>query len=195
MPLACTQTQRTLPIALRHGLERLLGSTDDGGQGHDDQRQAAGQQTGAQAQCLAEHQHTHQAIQDAGDACQGLVGKLDQGDQPPVGGVLGQIDRCTHAQRQHDQQCEQDHIQGVQDGRQDAVGAFQHAGGAGQKLPAELGHAPPQHDADDTCHQQDDQHRRHPYRSQHQPVLHPAGRGQITFHGGSLPSASHSAPG
>ena len=34
--------QGTLPIGLWHGLQALLGRADDGGQDHDDQRQAAG---------------------------------------------------------------------------------------------------------------------------------------------------------
>ena len=43
VPLAGAQGQRALPVGLGHGLQALLGRADDGGQDHDDQRQAAGQ--------------------------------------------------------------------------------------------------------------------------------------------------------
>ena len=103
MPLACTQAHGTLPVALRHRLEGFLRGADDGGQVHDHQRERTGQQTGLEAQRLTEHQHTHQTVDDAGDARQRFVGELDDLDEPPVGGVLGQVDRRAYAQRQYDQ--------------------------------------------------------------------------------------------
>lgn len=53
-----------------------------------------------------------------------VLGELDDLDKPPVGGILGQVDRRAHAQRQYDQQCQYNDIQCVEDGRQDAVGLF-----------------------------------------------------------------------
>ena len=38
-----------------------------------------------------------------GDARQRFVGELNDLDEPPVGGILGQVDRRAHAQRQYDQ--------------------------------------------------------------------------------------------
>ncbi len=98
VPLASPQAQRTLAVALGHRFQGFLGGADDGGQVHDHQRQAAGQQAGLEAQRLAEHQHAHQTVEDAGDAGQRLVGELDHLDQTAVGGVFGQVDRCAHTQ-------------------------------------------------------------------------------------------------
>ena len=103
MPLACTQAHGTLTVALRHRLEGFLRGADDGGQVHDHQRERTGQQTGLESQRLTEHQHTHQTVDDAGDARQRFVGELNDLDEPPVGGVLGQVDRRAYAQRQYDQ--------------------------------------------------------------------------------------------
>ena len=103
MPLACTQTHGTLTVALRHRFQGFLCGADDGGQVHHHQRQTAGQKTGLEAQRLTEHQHTHQTVDDAGDARQRFVGELDDLDKPPVGGILGQVDRRAHTQRQYDQ--------------------------------------------------------------------------------------------
>lgn len=90
-------------VALGHRFEGFLGGADDGGQVHDDQRQAAGEQAGLEAQRLGKDQHTHQTINDAWDARQRLVGELDHLNEAAVGGVLGQIDRRAHAQRQYDE--------------------------------------------------------------------------------------------
>src|SRR5699024_11034453 len=62
VPLARAQTHGALAVAHGDRLEGFLGGADDGGQGHNDQRQAAGQQAGLEAQGLGEHQHTHQAV-------------------------------------------------------------------------------------------------------------------------------------
>ena len=103
MPFARAQAQRALPVALGHRFEGFLGGADDGGQVHNDQRQAAGEQAGLEAQRLGKDQHTHQTIDDAGNARQRLVGELDHLNEAAVGGVLGQIDRRAHAQRQYDE--------------------------------------------------------------------------------------------
>ena len=68
VPLARTQTQRTLTVALGHRFQGFLGGADDGGQVHDHQRQAAGEQAGLEAQRLGKHQHPHQTVNDTGDA-------------------------------------------------------------------------------------------------------------------------------
>jgi len=68
------------------------------------QRQTAGEQAGLEAHGLGEDQHTHKAVDDTGDACQRLIGELDDLDELPVGSVLGQVDRRAHAQRKHDEQ-------------------------------------------------------------------------------------------
>ena len=78
MPLAGTQAQRPLPVGLGNSLEAFLGGADDGGQYHDDQGQAAGQNARRQAHLLHEKQHAHQAENDGGDARQGLGGKFDE---------------------------------------------------------------------------------------------------------------------
>ena len=104
------------------------------------------------------------AVDDAGDARQRLVGEFDHRDQAAVGGVFGQVDRRPHPQRQHDEQGEQDDVQGVQDGGQDAVGALEHAGGGGQELPADVGDAPHQHHPDDARHQSHDEDGARPRR-------------------------------
>ena len=44
---------------------------------HDYQRQAAGEQAGLEAHGLGEDQHTHEAVDDAGDARQRLIRELD----------------------------------------------------------------------------------------------------------------------
>ena len=103
MPLARTQTHSALTVALRHRFEGFLCGADDGGQVHHHQRQTAGQKTGLEAQRLTEHQHTHQAVDDAGDTGQRFVGELDDLDEPSVRGVFGQVDRRTYAQRQYDE--------------------------------------------------------------------------------------------
>ncbi len=51
----------------------------------------------------AKDQHPHQTVDDAWDARQRLVGELDHLNEAAVGGVLGQIDRRAHAQRQYDE--------------------------------------------------------------------------------------------
>ena len=91
VPFARAQTQRTLTVALGHRFQGFLGGADDGGQVHDHQRQAAGEQAGLEAQCLGEHQHPHQTVNDTGDARQRLVGELDHRDDLAVLGVLGQV--------------------------------------------------------------------------------------------------------
>ena len=136
VPLACAEAQGTLTVALRHRLEGLLRGADDGGQVHDHQRQAAGEQAGLEAHGLGEDQHTHKAVDDAGDARQRLIGELDDLDELPVGGILGQVDRRAHAQRKHDEQGQEDDIQRVEDGGQDAVGALEDAGGGGKEVPS-----------------------------------------------------------
>ena len=98
-PLACAQAEGAFPVALGHGLQALLGSAHDGGQVHDDQGQGAGQQGGLHIQELAEEQHTHQAIDDGGNAGEGLGGIFDDSDHLFAGGVLGQVDGSAHAQR------------------------------------------------------------------------------------------------
>ena len=75
-------------------------------------------------QCLGEHQHPHQTVNDTGDARQRLVGELDHRDDLAVPGVLGQVNGRAHTQRQYDQKRQQDDIQRVEDRRQDAVRAF-----------------------------------------------------------------------
>ena len=140
--LPAAQAQGTLPVGLGHRLQALLGGADDGGQGHDDQGQGAGQQGLAQAQELTEDQHAHQGVQDRGDAGQSLGGELDGCDQLAVGGVLGQVDGGPHAQGQDDDQGDHDDIEGVLDGRQDAVGPLQDALLAGEEAPVQIGEAP-----------------------------------------------------
>ena len=56
-PLARAQTESALAVALGHGLQALLGGTQDGGQVHDHQRQGAGQQRRLHPQKLAEEHH------------------------------------------------------------------------------------------------------------------------------------------
>jgi len=79
------------------------------------------EQAGLEAQCLGKHQHTHQTVNDTGDARQRLVGELDHRDDLAVLGVLGQVNGRAHTQRQYDQKRQQDDIQRVEDRRQDAV--------------------------------------------------------------------------
>ena len=189
MPLASPQAQRTLAVALGHRFQGFLGGADDGGQVHDHQRQAAGQQAGLEAQRLAEHQHAHQTIEDAGDAGQRLVGELDHLDQTAVGGVFGQVDRRAHTQRQHDEQGQQDDVQRVEDGRQDAVGAFQHAGRGGEEVPADVRHTAHQHHAQDARHQRHHQQGSRPHQHRHHTVPGAAGGRKPVMHRGRLPSA------
>ena len=110
VPLARAEAQSALPVALRHRFEGLLRGTDDGGQVHDHQRQAAGEQAGLKAHCLGEDQHTHEAVDDAGDARKRLIRELDDLNELPVGGVLREVNCRAHAQRKDDEQGEQDDI-------------------------------------------------------------------------------------
>ena len=110
MPLARAQTHGTLTVALGHRFQGFLGGADDGGQVHDYQRQAAGEQAGLKAHCLGEDQHTHEAVDDAGDARQRLICELDDLNELPVGGVLCEVNCRAHAQRKDDEQGEQDDI-------------------------------------------------------------------------------------
>ena len=107
-----------------------------------DQGQAAGQKAGAETQHLHEHQHTHQTIDDAGDTGQGLGGELHHLDEGLAGGVLGQVDRRAHAQRQGDDQGQHNDVKGVEQVRQDADGVLNDTGFGGEKLPADVGDAP-----------------------------------------------------
>ena len=191
MPLASPQAQRTLSVALGHRFQGFLGGADDGGQVHDHQRQAAGEQAGLEAQCLGEHQHTHQTVNDTGDARQRLVGELDHRDYLAVLGVLGQVNGRAHTQRQYDQKRQQDDIQRVEDRRQDAVCALQHTGGGGQEFPADVRDAAHQHHAQNARHQYDDQHSRGPDQSVHHAVPGAAGGRSTVIHRAFLPSAPH----
>ena len=154
VPLAGPQAQGALPVALGHRLQGLLGGADDGGQGHDDQGEGAGQQGLAQVHDLTEDQHTHQGVQDRGDAGQSLGGELDGRDQLVVGGVLGEVDGGPHPQGQDEDQGDHDDIEGVLDGRHDAVGPPQDTLLAGEEGPVQIGQAPVEDVADEKEEQQ-----------------------------------------
>ena len=114
MPFAGTQRQRPLPVGLGDGFQALLRGTDDGGQDHHHQRQAAGQNSRLKAQLLHEQHHAHQSEDDGGNARQGLGSELNEAHQPPVFRVLRQIDGGPHAQGQNDDHGRQNDIQSVE---------------------------------------------------------------------------------
>ena len=69
-----------------------------------------------------------------------------------------------------------------EDSGQDAVGAFQDAGGGGKEFPADVGDAPHQYQPDDAHREGDDQHCRRPDQRGHDDVPCAAGGGEVTFH-------------
>ncbi len=78
MPFAGTQRQRPLPVGLGDGFQALLRGADDGGQDHDHQRQAAGQDARLQSHELEKYHHAHQTVDNGRDAGEGLGSKLDE---------------------------------------------------------------------------------------------------------------------
>ena len=137
MPLAGPQAQGPLPVALGNSLQALLGGADDGGQNHDHQRQAAGQDARLQSHKLDKNHHAHQAEDDGRDPGEGFGGKFDDSGQTPVGGILRQIDGSAHPQWQDDSHGQHNDVDGAGDVGQDAGGSLEHTGLGGQQLPGD----------------------------------------------------------
>ena len=142
MPLPRAQGQRPLPVGLGHRLQALLGGTDDGGQNHDDQRQAAGQNARLQSKQLEKEQHAHQTKDNGGNPGEGLRGKLNGRHHLPVGGILRQVDGRTHPQREDNDHGQQNDIEGIEKVRQNADGVVDIAGLAGEQFPADVAQPP-----------------------------------------------------
>ena len=117
-PLACPQSEGALPVGLGHGFQAFLRVSQDGGQVHDGQCQAACHQTGADG--IREHQHTHQTVDDGGDPAERLRRVFDDGNDSFVSGVFRQVHRRPRAQRDDDQQGDDDDVHRVQNIRQDS---------------------------------------------------------------------------
>ena len=124
-----TVSQRVAPtpkaasrIEIGHGAQRLGGGDHHDGQHHDGQRQAAGDQDLAHAQQGDEDRQAEQAVDDGWDARQVPDVGPDQAGRARVMGVLLQVDRRTHTQRQGKQDHEQDQQDRSDQALQDAGG-------------------------------------------------------------------------
>ena len=162
-PLARTEAERALAVALRHGFEALLRGAHDGRQVHDDERERAGQQRCFHVQKLAEKQHAYKAVDNGRDAGERLGRVLDGADEPAVRGVLGQVDGCAHAERQDDQQRGDHNIERVENVRQDADAVRQVARRGGQQRPRHVRQTLDEHVGDQKQHEcsRDDGRRTH----------------------------------
>ena len=101
MPLTGTQSQCAFPIGIGHGFQGFLSGADNGGQNHDDQGQATGQNALLQAHHLDEEQHTHQTEDNGGNTGQRFRSKLDHSHHFAASGVFRQINGGAYTQRQH----------------------------------------------------------------------------------------------
>ena len=142
-----------------------------------------------QAQLLAEHQIAHKAVQNAGNARQRFGGEFDHTDQLFIGSILVQIHCGPHADGQHDQQREQDHVQCVKQKRQNALCALGYAGHAGDQLPADGRQALDHHIANDAHQHGQTQRGGQIYR----PCEQHSGDTAFLSHRRGLPSAPDSA--
>ena len=115
---AGAQTERTLAEAVRHGHQRFLCGAHDERQDHDRQRHAARDQRIAPVQLGDKEQHAEQAVHDGRNAGERFGRNADDIDQLVAAlCVLIQINRGKQAERHRDDQREQGHFDGGDDGR------------------------------------------------------------------------------
>ena len=182
-PFPRTQAESALPVALGDGLQALLGGPHDRGKIHDDQSKAACQQGRFHVEKLTEEQHAHQAVDDGRDAGKGLRRVFDDGHQAFASGVLAEVDGRSHAQGQHDDEGRNDHVNGVENVRQDADGAGEVAGLGAQQLPGQVGNALIEDVADEKQRQRaGDGHRKEHQDAHHAAVGLPPSGDRFVFH-------------
>ena len=181
--LAGAEAEAALAVGIGHGDERFLGGAHDDRQYHDGQRERTGDQRVAPVQLGDEEQHTEQAVDDGGDALQGLGGDAHDLDQlAAAAGVLDQPDGGKDAQRRGDEQREGGHQHGIDErGRQrDILGVILPC----EKLRLEVGDT---HDEDVA-----DQEHQHGGRQEGGDPHEPPQRGSLCAGGAAvLPAAGH----
>jgi hypothetical protein len=100
----------------------FAGGHDHDRQGHDRQRQAGGQDTGAEFEKDHEGADTEQGMNDRRHTGQVDDGQVDRAGEPVIRSVFAQVNRCCHAQWHRGQQGHDDQQHGTQQGRENAAG-------------------------------------------------------------------------
>ena len=113
-PLARAESESALSVALRHGLQTLLGRAHHGGKIHYDKRERARHERCFHAEELTEEQHSDKSVNYRRYAGQRFRRVFDGGDDPFAFRVFGEVYRRTHSERYHDGKRRRDDIQRIE---------------------------------------------------------------------------------